>query len=72
MPDKLIFLAHRNEKLQESSTEVMACTFCRNKCFLFVFEGPKSFPRVQCAACKNNLGYVGWYHPDDPENQIVP
>lgn len=58
--DKVVFLKFSNEKVEPEGPEYMACTLCRNKTFVMLYEDDSRFPICQCAVCRNRIGYVGW------------
>jgi hypothetical protein len=62
---KVVFLAFSNpvKTLTESIT-FTACKSCRNKTFTLIHDADSTFPRLNCAACGQNMGRMG-YAPDE-------
>lgn len=60
MTDKVVFLAFSNKELVRDQRDLMACNLCRNKAFAIVYQGDETFPQLECTACHNHLGKVGW------------
>ena len=58
--DKVIFLAFKNEKVNPSGRDFLACGHCRNKTYILEWHGDSKFPLCQCAACGMHIGLVGW------------
>lgn len=61
----VVFLAHRNEKVDTEQTEYLTCSNCRNKTYVGIYCSNSQFPRLKCAACGSLAGYFGWV---DEEN----
>lgn len=62
----LIKLEFRSPHIEDSARALLACVECKNKTFLLVDDRPGDFPLMQCAACGQHVGRMGWAHDDDP------
>ncbi len=60
MTDKVVFLAYRNDELKTQTRDFMSCKHCSNKTFVLIYPAQEGFPLLQCAACGNHLGRMGW------------
>lgn len=65
MSDKVVFLAHRNDKVSTEYTEHLTCSNCKNKTYKATYEGNSEFPLLSCAACGNLAGYFGWVEEEN-------
>lgn len=64
---KLIFLAFSNPAKEVIDSIVLtACKTCRNKTFTLSHDAASKFPRLNCAACGQNMGRIG-YAPEPDE-----
>jgi hypothetical protein len=66
MSDNVIFLEFRSPHVEQSERGWLSCRNCRNKTYLLIEDSLDSFPLLQCCACGQHMGRMGWYH-DDPE-----
>lgn len=66
MSDNLIHLAFRSPMVEEDQRSLLACATCKNKTFRVVVDQPGTFPLMECAACNQHIGRMGWAHDDDP------
>jgi DNA-directed RNA polymerase subunit RPC12/RpoP len=64
--DNVIHLAFRSPHVEDDERALLACKNCRNKTFLMVRDKVDWFPLMQCSACGQHLGRMGWAHDDDP------
>ena len=64
MSDKVVFLAFSNPNVQADARDLIACALCRNKAFSLVHQGAEKFPKLQCTACGQYVGAIGWAHED--------
>lgn len=60
MSEKVVFLAWSNTKVVVGGRDFLSCTPCKNKTYTIIWQGDEKFPLVQCAACGNHIGYMGW------------
>lgn len=60
MSDKVVFLTFNNPNVQADARDLIACTLCRNKAFSLVYQGADRFPQLQCTACEQYVGAIGW------------
>lgn len=64
--DNVIHLAFRSPQMTEGERDLGTCANCRNKTYIVVHDMPRGFPLLQCAACGQHIGRIGWAHDDDP------
>lgn len=57
---KVVFLAYASPEVLKDTRDFLACVPCRNKTFAVIFRGEDKFPLLQCAACGNHIGRIGW------------
>lgn len=57
---KVVFLAHRNEKMDTEYTEYLSCPNCHNKTYKATYSKGSEFPRLSCSACGSYAGHFGW------------
>lgn len=65
MNDKVVFLAHRNEKMETEISEHLTCPRCKNRTYIGTYTSSSKFPSLTCAVCGSMAGYFGWV---DEEN----
>lgn len=66
MTGEVIHLQFRSPHVVDDERAFLACAVCRNKTFLMVQDKVEWFPLMQCAACGQHMGRMGWAHDDDP------
>lgn len=66
MTENVIHLAFKSPHVVDDQRAMIACKECRNKTFLLVEDRVGDFPLMQCAACNQHIGRMGWAHDDDP------
>lgn len=66
MSDNVIRLEFKSPHCEDDERAFLACKNCRNKTYLLVCDKPNDFPLMQCAACQQHMGRMGWAHDDDP------
>lgn len=69
MPDdteKVIYLAFANPNMIDGNIGVdhRACSVCKNKTFVVLYDKPETFPMLRCACCGQDLGRIGWAGED--------
>jgi hypothetical protein len=62
--ENVIRLDFRSKGVVEDERAMLACKTCRNKTFKLTYENPKNFPLLQCAACDEEIGRMGWWHDE--------
>ena len=67
MSDNVVFLSFKSPHLVDDERALLGCRNCRNKTFLFVLDKPDDFPLMQCAACQQHMGRMGWAYDDEPD-----
>lgn len=65
--ENVIFLQFRSPHMVEDERAFIACKNCRNKTYLLIEDKPGTFPLMQCAACGQHMGRMGWWHDDEPD-----
>lgn len=71
--DKVIHLAFSNpEKTEPAPILLIGCSRCRNKTFRLVAPATEGFCSLECAACGQHIGMIGWVWdvPPDPSKPI--
>lgn len=58
--DKVVYLAFNNRNTVVDGRDLIACGYCKNKAFSLVFQGAQAFPKLQCTACEQYMGAIGW------------
>lgn len=61
---EVIELKFRNPHTVDDDTHILACKYCRNKTYIFIYDGKDGFPLMKCAACDQHMGRMGWVHDD--------
>lgn len=67
MTGEVIHLEFRSPHMVDDERAFIACANCRNKAYSLVQDKP-GFPLLQCTACGQHMGRMGWAHDDDPED----
>ena len=67
MSDNVIHLKFKSPHVEDGERALLSCRNCKNKTYLLVDDKPGGFPLMQCAACGQHMGRMGWYHDDDPK-----
>lgn len=66
MTGEIVELKFRSPHVEDGARAMLACSECRNKTYLLIDDRPGDFPLMQCAACGQHCGRMGWAHDDDP------
>jgi hypothetical protein len=66
MTDNVIHLEFKSPHVADDERGWLACRNCRNKTYLLVSDKRDTFPLLQCCACGEHIGRMGWAHDDDP------
>lgn len=66
MSAEVIHLAFRSPHTEDGQRAIISCKNCSNKTYLLIQDRPDYFPLMQCAACCQHMGRMGWAHDDDP------
>lgn len=70
MSGEVIHLSFRSPHVEDGERALLTCKNCQNKTYLMVCDKPDTFPLMQCAACQQHMGRMGWAHDDDPANPL--
>lgn len=65
MSNNVIELKFRSPHVDHDGRDFLACKHCRNKTFLMILDRVDDFPVMQCAACGQHIGKMGWWHDVD-------
>jgi hypothetical protein len=66
MTSELILLKFRSPHVVDDERAMLACANCRNKAYSLITDKLDTFPLLQCTACGQHMGRMGWAHDDDP------
>lgn len=66
MSDNVVHLSFKSPHVEDAERGWLACRNCKNKTYLLIEDRPQDFPLMQCAACGQHMGRMGWAHDDDP------
>lgn len=59
MSEKVVYLAVSNPRVERGARDMLSCKVCKNKTFIVVYT-PDDYPMLQCPACGQHLGKMGW------------
>lgn len=57
--ENVVFLSFKGSKLDDEAVTFSACSNCKNKTFMVIYDG-NDYPMMKCAACGMHLGRIGW------------
>ena len=66
MADNVILLKFKSPHVEEDQRAMFSCRGCHNKTYRMVLDQPAGFPMMECAACGQHIGRMGWAHDEDP------
>lgn len=55
----VVHLSFKGSNVQDETISIMACSNCKNKTFVVVYDG-SDFPMMKCSACGSHTGRIGW------------
>lgn len=62
----VVELKFRSPHMQDDMMAFISCKHCKNKTYVLRADNGSDFPLMQCAACGQHMGRMGWAHDDDP------
>lgn len=68
MSENVIHLSFKSPHTIDDARAFVACRNCHNKTYTLVEDRVGDFPMMQCAACGQHMGRMGWAY-DDPEDE---
>lgn len=69
MSENVVFLKFKSPHVEDDERALLSCRNCRNKTFRLVCDKVDTFPLMQCCACNQHIGRMGWWRDDEPKGE---